>query len=248
MVRRTRVVLPRRQLLLSAGALAGATLVARAARAGELKSAALAQPVKPLNLHRYFVRFDVNGATIKTGSPTVKLGRERLNPGEWIECARVSYGLKRDIGTGARVSGHTHYDRIEFDRAGGPGFPALTKALELDAHKHYTHIGFDCPQGPATPMLLQALERGHTVNCTIRFFHNRRDGQEEKYMEIVSTDGRLAGVKLGDPARLDPERGEIIEGESRQLIHYAFHELQLDHVGEDGSTSAHFDWSGANQG
>ena len=73
-----------------------------------------------------------------------------------------------------------------------------------------TDIEFDMPQGPATPMLMNALERGHTVNATIRFFHNRRDGQEEKYMEIVCTDGRLAGVKVINQTRSLSEGQQIV--------------------------------------
>ena len=94
---------------------------------------------------------------------------------------------------------------------------------------------------------MEALERGHTVNCAVRFFHNRRDGQEEKYMEIVCTDGRLAGVKVINQTRPDAEGTTTVEGEANQIIHYAFHQMQIDHVGEDGTTSAHFDWSGASQ-
>ncbi len=233
---------------MSAGALAGATLAARVARAGGLEPASLAEAAERLSPHRYFVRFAAKGEAIKTGSRAVRIGRERLRAGEWAECGRLSYGLKRDIGTGARVSGHTHYDRIEFDRAGGPSFSTLRSTLERDAHRSYTHIGFDCPQGPATPMLMQALERGHTVDCTIRFYHNRRDGQEEKYMEIVCTDGRLAGVKVINQVNVDAKGVGSVESEANVLIHYAFHQLQIDHVGEDGSTSAHFDWSGASQG
>ena len=95
--------------------------------------------------HYAFVKFEV------VASPdAARIGGEELPRGEWIQCKRISYGLKRDIGTGARVRGHTHYDRIEFD----------------------------CPQGPSTPMLMQALERGHTVNCTIKFYSNReREGR-----------------------------------------------------------------------
>ena len=233
---------------MSAGALAGAALAARVVRAGELKSASRSEAAELLNPHRFFIRFEVDGKTVKTGSRATKIGRERLRRGQWLECRRLSYGLKRDIGTGARVSGHTHYDRIEFDRTGGSSFSTLTKTLEADAHHNYTHIGFDCPQGPSTPMLTQALERGQTVNCTIRFYHNRRDGQEEKYMEIICTDGRLAGVKVINQARPDAEGGSTVEGEANMLIHYAYHQLQIDHVGEDGGTSAHFDWAGASQG
>ena len=67
-------------------------------------------------------------------------------------------------------------------------------------------------------------------------------------MEIICTDGRLAGVKVINQARPDAEGGTTVEGEASMLVHYAFHEMQIDHVGEDGSTSAHFAWSGASQG
>ena len=173
-----------------------------------------------MGTHYAFVKFEANGTVVTGNTDITNIGGEELARAEWIQCKRVSYGLKRDIGTGGRVSGHTHYDRIEFD----------------------------CPQGPSTPMLMQSLERGHTVNCTIKFFHNRRDGQEEKYMEIICTDGRLAGVKVINQTRPDAEGTTTVEGESNQIIHYAFHQLQIDHVGEDGSTSAHFDWAGASQG
>jgi len=106
--------------------------------------------------------------------------------------------------------------------------------------------GLDCPQGPSTPMLMRALERGHTVHCTIRFFHNRRDGQEEKYMEIVGTDGGVVGLQVETEAD-EKSDGLKRQGEARQTIQYAFHKLKIDHVGEDGASSAHFDWSGANQ-
>lgn len=172
-----------------------------------------------MGTHYAFVRFEANGTVVTGNTDITKIGGEELPRAEWIQCKAVNYGVKRDIGTGARVSGHTHYDRIEFD----------------------------CPQGPSTPMLMQALERGHTVNCTIRFYHNRRDGQEEKYMEIECTDGRLAGVKIINATRPSAQDTDTVEGEARQVIHYAFHQMQIDHVGEDGSTSAHFDWSGANQ-
>lgn len=167
-----------------------------------------------------FVKFEADGQVVMGNTDITTIGGETLDRAEWIQCKRVSYGLKRDIGTGARVSGHTHYDRIEFD----------------------------CPQGPATPVVMTALERGQTVNCTIRFYHNRRDGQEEKYMEIVCTDGRFAGVKVINQARPDAKDEDTVEGEAHMILHYAFHQMQVDHVGEDGSTSAHFDWSGGSQG
>jgi type VI secretion system Hcp family effector len=166
-----------------------------------------------------FVKFEANGTTVTGNTDITTVGGEELDRAEWIQCRHVKYGLKRDISTGARVSGHTHYDRIELD----------------------------CPQGPSTPMLMQALERGHTVNCTIRFYHNRRDGQEEKYMEIVCTDGRLSQIEVLNDTRPVAEGTSTVEGDARQRIEYAFHQMQIDHVGEDGSTSAHFDWSGSNQ-
>uniref|UniRef100_A0A0G4GPK9 Type VI secretion system tube protein Hcp n=1 Tax=Chromera velia CCMP2878 TaxID=1169474 RepID=A0A0G4GPK9_9ALVE len=155
-----------------------------------------------------FVHFESNGKSVMGNTDITHIGGEELPRAEWIQCKRISYGLKRDIGTGARVSGHTHYDRIEFD----------------------------CPQGPATPMLMQALERGHTVNATIKFFSNRRDGTEGKFIQMNCREGRLADVKMN-----------YVEGEANMIIHYAYHSMQIDHVGEDGDTSAHFDWSGSPQ-
>eukprot|EP01060_Flectonema_neradi_P028470 TRINITY_DN3828_c2_g2_i3.p1 TRINITY_DN3828_c2_g2~~TRINITY_DN3828_c2_g2_i3.p1 ORF type:complete len:192 (+),score=35.46 TRINITY_DN3828_c2_g2_i3:42-578(+) len=153
--------------------------------------------------HYSFVRFEANGAVVTGNTDITNIGGEELPRGEWIQCKRVSYGVKRDIGTGARVSGHTHYDRIEFD----------------------------LPVGPATPMIMAALERGHTVNVVLKQFHNRRDGQEEKYMNIVCTDGRLAGVKII----------ESVDASPMMTVQYVFSNMEIDHEGEDGATSAHFD-------
>ena len=159
--------------------------------------------------HYSFVKFEANGAVVTGNSDITHIGGEELERSEWIQANRLSHGLKRDIGTGARVSGHTSYSNIQFT----------------------------LPMGPAVPMLMQALERGHTVNAVVKRFHNRRDGQEEKYMEIVCTDGRLAGVEVSVNA----------DGDTVVYVSYAFHTMQIDHVGEDGTTSAHFDWSGSSQ-
>ena len=132
--------------------------------------------------------------------------------------------------------------RIEFDAKGGPGYKGLVTALKGDPkHEAYTHIGLFCPKSRSSSLLAQALERGHTVNMQMRFFRSSGSKGKEasKYMEIVCTDGRLAGVKVINQTRS--------EGEANMLIHYAFHEMRIDHVGEDGATAAHFDWSGASQ-
>ena len=199
--------------------------------------------------HYAFVKFEANGSVVTGNTDITNIGGEELPRAEWIQCKRVSYGLKRDIGTGARVSGHTHYDRIEFDATGGPGYEGLVSALKRDPkHKAYTHIGFACSSGKGSRSLMRALERGHTVNCTIRFYRSAaKSKRASKYMEIVCTDGRLAGVKVINQARPDAEGTSTVEGESNQIIHYAFHQMQIDHVGEDGATAAHFDWSGAAQ-
>ena len=58
-----------------------------------------------------------------------------------------------------------------------------------------------------------------------------------------SASGRLASVRLmapTDPARADV--GRTLEGEASQVIHYAFHQLQIDHTGEDGATASRFEW------
>jgi len=164
--------------------------------------------------HYAFVKFEANGRTVTGNTDITNIGGEELPRGEWIQCKRVTYGLKRDIGTGARVSGHTHYDRIEFDM----------------------------PQGPATPMLMQALERGHTVNATIKFFHNRRDGQEEKYMELSAFEGRLSDIQIVNRQRPDAEGTSTVEGEANMIVHYAYHSMNIEHVGEDGESSARFAW------
>ncbi len=171
-----------------------------------------------MSIQYVFVKFEASGTVVPGNTDITSIGGEKLHPAEWIRCNRVSYGLMRDVGTGARVAGHTQYD----------------------------HIEFDCPQGPSTPVLMQALERGHTVNCTIKFFHKRRD-KEEKYMEIVCTDGRLASFEATNQALVEAKDTSVVEGWANQIIHYAFHQLQIDHVGEDGRSSAHFDWSGSNQ-
>ena len=150
--------------------------------------------------HYSFVKFEANGAVVTGNSDITHIGGEELDRSEWIQANRLSHGLKRDIGTGARVSGDTLYSNIEFT----------------------------LPMGPAVPMLMQALERGHTVNAVVKRFHNRRDGQEEKYMEIVCTDGRLAGVEVADNAN----------GETIVHVSYAFHSMSIGHVGEDGNTKA----------
>lgn len=63
---------------------------------------------------------------------------------------------------------------------------------------------------------------------------------------LTRVNGRVTGVKL--IRTTPPPRDEgTVESEVNQLAHYAFHSMQIDHVGEDGATSAAFDWSGANQ-
>ena len=61
------------------------------------------------------------------------------------------------------------------------------------------------------------------------------------------TDGRPASVKVINQTRPDAESGSTVEAEANQLIQYAFHTMTIDHVGEDGATSAAFDWAGASQ-
>ena len=155
--------------------------------------------------HYSFVRFESNGAVVTGNTDITNIGGVELPRGEWIQCKRVSYGLRRDIGTGARVAGHTHYDRIEFE----------------------------VPVGPATPILMQSAERGITVNLQVKQFHNRRDGQEEQYMDIICTDGRLAGVKIIENAEADFPV---------MLVEYAFASMEINHNGEDGHTAGFFDW------
>ncbi|MEM7154027.1 MAG: hypothetical protein AAF799_14350 [Myxococcota bacterium] len=229
---RSPLVVPRRGFLVAAGALAGVTVLPRWAVAGT---------------HYAFVKIEANGTVVTGNTDITNIGGEELPRAEWIQCKRVSYGLKRDIGTGARVSGHTHYDRIEFDAKGGPGYKGLTSALKRDPkHKSYTHIGLYCPRSTSAPLLAQALERGHTVNLEMRFFHSgsAKGDEATKYMEIVCTDGRLAGVKVINQTRPEAKGTTDVEGEANMMIHYAFHQMQIDHVGDDGATSAHFEWTG----
>lgn len=92
--------------------------------------------------HYAFVKFEANGTTVTGNTDITNIGGETLDRAEWIQCKRVTYGLKRDIGTGARVSGHTHYDRIEFDM----------------------------PQGPATPVFRAGTRQ--TMTVTVNYFAN----------------------------------------------------------------------------
>jgi hypothetical protein len=85
--------------------------------------------------HYAFVRFEANGTVVTGNTDITNIGGEELPRAEWIQCKRVSYGLKRDIGTGARVSGHTHYDRVEFDTVAGP-----TTARLLEHQKERTSL------------------------------------------------------------------------------------------------------------
>eukprot|EP00754_Rhynchopus_humris_P030132 Rhum_TRINITY_DN15259_c4_g1::Rhum_TRINITY_DN15259_c4_g1_i1::g.147212::m.147212 len=141
-----------------------------------------------------FVSLRAGDAVAKGNTDITNIGGETLDRGEWIQCKRVSYGLKRDIGTGGRVSGHTHYDRVAFTTT----------------------------SGPAIPFLLDALNRGVEVVAKVKQFHNRRDGQEEKYMEITTT-GKLSDVTVnGCSVTVSITPGAMV----------------LKHVGEDGKTSA----------
>lgn len=118
--------------------------------------------------HYAFVKFEADsGATLKN------IGGETLDRAEWIQCKRVSYGLKRDIGTGARVSGHTHYDRIEFDM----------------------------PQGPATPVIMQGAPTGTTVNMTIRFYSTPTP-EGKPVMEITRKGQLVRSTREGTDAKL----------------------------------------------
>lgn len=102
--------------------------------------------------HYAFVKFEANGTTITGNTDITNIGGEELPRSEWIQCKRISYGLKRDIGTGARVSGRTHYDRIEFD----------------------------CPSGPATPVLKTMQSGQLSLNAALRFYDNAsREGRPE---------------------------------------------------------------------
>lgn len=123
--------------------------------------------------HYAFVKFEANGSTID-GDTITDIGDEELPRGEWIQCKRVSYGLKRDIGTGGRVSGHTHYDRIEFD----------------------------CAQGPSTPALLQMQSNKLSVNVKLHFYDNaEREGRPHTSLsgvgwlnKVSRADRKVSGV------------------------------------------------------
>lgn len=110
--------------------------------------------------HYAFVRFEANGTAVTGNNDITNIAGDELPRGEWIQCKRVSYGLKRDIGTGARVSGHTHYDRIEFDTPTGP----TTKRLaELQEEQTSLDVVIKLPR-EEEPLILRG--KGHVEKLT----------------------------------------------------------------------------------
>lgn len=117
--------------------------------------------------HYAFVKFEANGTVVTGNTDITNIGGETLDRAEWIQCKRVTYGLKRDIGTGARVSGHTHYDRIEFD----------------------------CPQGPSTPMLETVQSNGLGVNVSLYFYEN--ESRKGDPMLKITGPGWIESLSVG---------------------------------------------------
>lgn len=92
------------------------------------------------------------------------------------------------------------------------------------------------------PTRLAKTERTGSVTLTARGCTLPRDHKKLSAITVTlpATRGAVVVTLSG--------KVTTVEGEANQIIHYAFHQLQIDHVGEDGTTSAHFDWSGGSQG
>lgn len=94
----------------------------------------------------------------------------------------------------------------------------------------------------ATPLEEAPVERSddtlQQADGAARTFHNRRDGQEEKYMEIVCTDGRLSGVQV-----INMISGEDPEAPAEAFVQRA--DLDGDgYLDADELAAAGFDVSG----
>eukprot|EP01060_Flectonema_neradi_P041409 TRINITY_DN9827_c0_g1_i1.p1 TRINITY_DN9827_c0_g1~~TRINITY_DN9827_c0_g1_i1.p1 ORF type:complete len:173 (+),score=18.30 TRINITY_DN9827_c0_g1_i1:55-573(+) len=154
-------------------------------------------------LSHSYVRFESDQAVIG-GNSLATASKTENGHGDWIEIQHVTFGNRRDISAGGRVSGHTHYDRIELD----------------------------IPVGPSLPTLMNLLSKGSPVRLSMKYFHNRRDGQEEEYMNIVCTDGRLAGVKVIQATRSHSDTTVTVE--------YSFVHMEMSYTGEEGKSQASF--------
>lgn len=185
--------------------------------------------------HYAFVKFEANGSVIDSGHDFSRFSDD-LSRGEWIQCKRVTYGLKRDIGTGGRVSGHTHYDRLEFKRSGGPSYDELVKALSAE-EAAYDHLALDCADTNTLARMREALEGKQELGLTLQLYRVH-EGKPQRYMVTRCGAGLITTAETA---------ANNSDADPHTILHYAFHDMQIDHVGEDGATAASFDWSGASQ-